>query len=141
MRISDWSSDVCSSDLLAIRLVAETEVPRQRLQQLAHVRGIEEVRRAAAEVQLAYRPVAVEQRRDQLDLAVQSFKVTVGLDLVAGDFSVSAEVDKQVHPERDVTVQRKRPRGSLLVGRPARHPHHPILKNGPELSVPEVQLR
>src|SRR3546814_4847623 len=102
MRISDWSSDVCSSDLLAIRLVAETEVPRQRLQQLAHVRGIEEVRRAAAEVQLAYRPVAVEQRRDQLDLAVQSFKVTVGLAHVAGDHPVAAAVETRAHAERHV---------------------------------------
>src|SRR3546814_9338707 len=91
--------------VLAIRLVAETEVPRQRLQQLAHVRGIEEVRRAAAAVQLAYRPVAVEQRLDQLDLAVPSFKVTVGFATVAGDHPVTGAVETGAHSERLVPVQ------------------------------------
>src|SRR6185312_15472392 len=79
--------------VFAILRVTEAEVPRQRFHQLAHLRGIEEIRRATAEMQLAHRPVAIEQRRDQLDLAIQALEIALGLGRVVRDDPVAAAVE------------------------------------------------
>ena len=119
--------------VLAIRLVAEAEVAGERLHQLAHACGVEKVGGAATKVELAHRPVTVEQRRDQLDLAVQPLKVAVGLIHVAGDHPIAAAVEARTHAERHVHVQRQRTRNRLFVGRSNRPAQCRLVEIGGEL--------
>ncbi len=65
---------------LAIRRVGEREALLQRLEQALHLRGIEEVRRTAAEMQLVDRAIGVEHRRGHLDFAQQTLEIAVRRD-------------------------------------------------------------
>ena len=63
---------------VAVGASGEMELPAQRVHHFAQLRRRQEVRRAAAEVQLDDFAVAVEQLRGQVDLAVQPRQVGLG---------------------------------------------------------------
>ena len=78
---------------IAVGARGQMEVAAQALHQLADLCRVEEVRRAAAEVQLHDFAVAVEQRRHQLDLACQALQIGRGARRVARDDAVAAAVE------------------------------------------------
>jgi len=106
----------------------------KRFQQLGHLRPLEEIRRAAAEMQLQYGAVAVEQRCDEFDLAVQALQIDRRATLVARDDARAAAVKAWAQTERDVHVQRQRPRNRVGIG---------CVRGGAQLRLAEtgVELR
>src|SRR3546814_15369250 len=73
MRISDWSSDVCSSDLPGERFAGDTLIPH------AQRAG------AARKADVIGRPVVADERRDQPAVAPRNVAVEEGPDVIAPD--------------------------------------------------------
>src|SRR3546814_15934600 len=93
MRISDWSSDVCSSDLLAVRLVGDDEAEARGL--AAHRVLLHATERKAQEVELAARggeeEVAMIAARIERTVQLCPRRTQLPLNIVAGRPSVGAE--------------------------------------------------
>ena len=97
------------------RVARQLEVAAELLDQPVDLERGEEGGRAAAEVQLLDLAVLVVELALQLDLAVQPVEVSLGLLVVAGDDLGAAAVEARARAERDVHVQRQRPRDRVLV--------------------------
>jgi hypothetical protein len=107
---------------VAVGARAELELAAEAQDQLLHQLGLQEVRRAAAEVQLHHFAVAVEQRSDQADLALHMAQVLLAAAQVAGDDPVAAAVEAGRQAKGHVDVQRKCARnrvGIAFAGRAA----------------------
>jgi hypothetical protein len=100
---------------IGIVAVGEVELAAQGVHHLAQLGRRQDVRGAAAEVQLDDLAVAVEQRRHQVDLAVQARQVAFGAALVAGDDAVAAAVEAGAGAEGHVHVQRQPARDRVAV--------------------------
>ena len=100
---------------LAIRRIGQREALVQAFEQTLHLRGIEEVRCAAAEMQLVDRAIGVEHRRGHLDFAQQMFEIAVRAATIARDDARAAAVEARTQAERDMHVDRERARNRVLV--------------------------
>ena len=100
---------------VAVVGLAEAEMPLQRIDRLVQLRGRQEVRRAAAEVQLDHFAVAVEHGRREFDLTVQPGQVDFAARQVARDHAVAAAVEARARAERHVDVQRQAARDRIPV--------------------------
>src|SRR3546814_11805975 len=116
MRISDWSSDVCSSDLLAVRLVGDDEAEARGL--AAHRVLLHATERKAQEVELAARGGEEEvaliaaridrtvqpcPRRTQLPLNIRAGRQPGGADVARGrpqvaDFAPTVAAHSRARP-------------------------------------------
>src|SRR3546814_1924107 len=87
MRISDWSSDVCSSDLFEMRLPAVEERREETLEMAIHRLERREQPRAALAIEAADRTAeAVDRLRQFLDLGGASLTLGIEFDeFVGGD--------------------------------------------------------
>src|SRR3546814_15389491 len=85
MRISDWSSDVCSSDLVRVLVELMAPVPSQALRaEVGAVEGGRRVVRQTVELRAGDRPVArahgLRMRRDDLELPARATEHRVAFD-------------------------------------------------------------
>src|SRR3546814_7152373 len=76
------------------------KLPAQRFHQLADQLGAEKVRRAATEVQLDHIAIAVKQRRNQGNLALQPMQIGGAAAMIAGDDAIAAAVETRADAER-----------------------------------------
>src|SRR3546814_4422186 len=108
MRISDWSSDVCSSDLLDGEFRARLEVERtaQAVHQIREIIRRQDRGRAAAPVQAVDRPAFSKHACEQIDLPAQQAHVGGDAQVVAGHRSVAAAVPAELMAERNVEIER-----------------------------------
>src|SRR3546814_19392591 len=98
MRISDWSSDVCSSDLPGERFAGDTLIPH------AQRAG------AARKADVIGRPVVADERRDQPAVAPRNVAVAEGPDVIAPDVAGFDQPHAELRPLRR-TRERREPAG------------------------------
>ena len=105
---------------VAVGLRAEAEVVAQVLHRRAQLRRREEVRRAAAEMQLHDLAIGIEQARHHADLARQPRAVGLASRAVARDHAIAAAVEARTGAERDVDVERQAGRNRIAIAAPHR---------------------
>jgi hypothetical protein len=103
---------------IAIGARAEGEVVRERIEQFTQLRGGEEIRRPAAQMQLHHFAIAVECRRERGDLAQEPAQVCFAPGDVARDDARAAAIEARAHAIRHVHVQRQRARDRVAVAGP-----------------------
>src|SRR3546814_13981155 len=111
MRISDWSSDVCSSDLFEMRLPAVEERREETLEMAIHRLDRREQPRAALAIEAADRDAEAVQRLRPF-LALGGASLTLGIEF--DKFLRGAEIARDVPPAvLDPTVIPRRFGGGL----------------------------
>jgi hypothetical protein len=101
---------------LALAARRERERAADRLEQRLVLLSVEEVRGAAAEVELHDLAVGVEQLALQRDFPVQPREIGLAPGAIARDDPVAATVEARACAEWHVQVERERPRDRVVVG-------------------------
>src|SRR3546814_18890000 len=91
MRISDWSSDVCSSDLVLVELVRQVEA--QRLEASAHAHRLAEALAAREQLQLQLQQQA--RHADQLHRELEDRLAAAHAAVEARDGEIESLVTAQ----------------------------------------------
>jgi hypothetical protein len=82
------------------------EMSADAVDEFAQISWAQEVRRAAAQMQLHHIPVAIEQPADFLDLAYEALHVSTASGEIPGDDPVAATVEAGAEAIGNVHVQR-----------------------------------
>src|SRR3546814_10904879 len=133
MRISDWSSDVCSSDLVNMAIAHLQDAPaiaqhRARLQ-FAEGDDLRDVIVPVLLLDITDHPAAP--RFAEVDIAVRHRNA----------FGVEDAFEQQAQPDRIEISDRQRPGDQRARARTAPRPHRNILRLGPRSKEPTSELQ
>ena len=100
---------------VAVRLGTQVEVPAQRVDELCELSCLEEIRRAASEVELDDLPVAIEEPCSRFDLAREPIYVDLRLPTIARNHAIARAVETGTRAKRNVHIQGQGTRNQLSV--------------------------